>query len=198
MAKARIIERREIFIEAVVKVIAKVGIDKTTTRLIATEAGTSLASLHYCFESKETLYLEAYKHLLYSLSATCLTPYPGIGLGRGASTILRNMMNWYRTQPGYSQTQIEISFWAFRQDKIFYQRQYRELISGLEQTLHTAAAPKDDIKLVAGLARLIVAAIDGIVSQSLFYEDKPVRLEEMLEASAEALELYVDSHKIAC
>ncbi len=50
---------RQIILEAVVTCIEKYGIDKVTTRKIAQEAGTNLASINYYFRSKDELVNEA-------------------------------------------------------------------------------------------------------------------------------------------
>ncbi|MFN2150530.1 MAG: TetR/AcrR family transcriptional regulator [Anaerolineales bacterium] len=50
---------RQLIIEAVVTCIEKYGIDKITTRKIAEEAGTNIASINYYFRSKDDLITEA-------------------------------------------------------------------------------------------------------------------------------------------
>ena len=46
---------KQAFIEGTVRVVARDGLDKTTTKAIATEAGLSEAYIYRCFESKEAL-----------------------------------------------------------------------------------------------------------------------------------------------
>ncbi len=50
---------RRLILEAVVTCIEKYGIDKLTTRKIALEAGTNIASINYHFRSKDELLAEA-------------------------------------------------------------------------------------------------------------------------------------------
>ncbi len=50
---------RRLILEAVVACIEKYGIDKLTTRKIAVEAGTNIASINYHFRSKDELLAEA-------------------------------------------------------------------------------------------------------------------------------------------
>jgi TetR/AcrR family transcriptional regulator, regulator of cefoperazone and chloramphenicol sensitivity len=50
---------RNLILEAVVTCIEKYGIDKVTTRKIAVEAGTNIASINYYFRSKDQLIEEA-------------------------------------------------------------------------------------------------------------------------------------------
>ena len=51
---------KQAFIEGTVRVVAKDGLDKTTTKAIATEAGLSEAYIYRCFESKEALLCAAF------------------------------------------------------------------------------------------------------------------------------------------
>jgi AcrR family transcriptional regulator len=49
---------RQLILEAVVACIEKYGLDKLTTRKIAEEAGTNIASINYYFRSKDELVAE--------------------------------------------------------------------------------------------------------------------------------------------
>ena len=51
---------KQAFIEGTVRVVARDGLDKTTTKAIATEAGLSEAYIYRCFESKEALLCAAF------------------------------------------------------------------------------------------------------------------------------------------
>jgi AcrR family transcriptional regulator len=50
---------RQLILEAVVTCIEKYGVDKLTTRKIAEEAGTNIASINYYFRTKDALVNEA-------------------------------------------------------------------------------------------------------------------------------------------
>jgi AcrR family transcriptional regulator len=69
---------RKLIIEAVVTCIEKYGIDQLTTRKIAEEAGTNIASINYYFHSKEQLVDEALtmtiNHMMQDLMAVIETP----------------------------------------------------------------------------------------------------------------------------
>ncbi|WLQ44571.1 TetR/AcrR family transcriptional regulator [Streptomyces laculatispora] len=51
-------QRRRQLVEAAIRVMARDGVAKTTTRSVVAEAGVSLSVFHYCFDSKQEL-LEA-------------------------------------------------------------------------------------------------------------------------------------------
>lgn len=51
---------KQAFIESAVRVVARDGLDKTTTKAIATDAGLNEANIYRCFESKEDLLRAAF------------------------------------------------------------------------------------------------------------------------------------------
>jgi AcrR family transcriptional regulator len=64
---------KQLILEAVVTCIEKYGVDKITTRKIAEEAGTNIASINYHFRSKEDLVAETLsmtiKHMMEDVYA---------------------------------------------------------------------------------------------------------------------------------
>ena len=58
---------KQAFIEGTVRVVARDGLDKTTTKAIATEAGLSEAYIYRCFESKEALLCAPWKDRAFQL-----------------------------------------------------------------------------------------------------------------------------------
>ncbi|MFJ9944513.1 TetR/AcrR family transcriptional regulator [Streptomyces erythrochromogenes] len=55
MARMPSAERRRQLTEAAIRVMARDGVARATTRSICAEAGVSLSVFHYCFESKQAL-----------------------------------------------------------------------------------------------------------------------------------------------
>lgn len=55
MPRMPIAERRQQLVEAAIAVMTRDGVQRATTRAIASEAGTSLSVFHYCFDSKQEL-----------------------------------------------------------------------------------------------------------------------------------------------
>ncbi len=58
MARVPAIERRRQLVEAAFQVIGEEGFAAATTRRICAEAGAPVAAFHYCFASKEELFVE--------------------------------------------------------------------------------------------------------------------------------------------
>jgi AcrR family transcriptional regulator len=63
MARKSASDRREELIEAAIRVLIRDGVDAATTRAIAVEAGAPLATLHYCFNSRDELLDEAARRI---------------------------------------------------------------------------------------------------------------------------------------
>src|ERR1700716_3308777 len=72
MARVQAKVRREQLIDAAVRVAARDGVASTPPRAIATEAGASLASVHYCFESKQELLQEVLISIINELTGETL------------------------------------------------------------------------------------------------------------------------------
>lgn len=70
MARIPAAERRADLVAAAVRVIAAHGVDGATTRRIAEAANAPLATLHYCFATKEALFAAVFEYLAASI-ATC-------------------------------------------------------------------------------------------------------------------------------
>lgn len=69
MPRLDIETRRGQLIEAAVRIALRDGLDQTTIRRIAAEAGVSLGTVHYCFEGKDAL-LEAVVQYLFDREIT--------------------------------------------------------------------------------------------------------------------------------
>ena len=55
MPRLDIDTRRTQLIDAAIRIALRDGLDNTTVRRIATEAGVSLGTVHYCFDNKRAL-----------------------------------------------------------------------------------------------------------------------------------------------
>ena len=101
-------QRREDFVNAAVRVVATHGAAGSTTRLIADEADAPLASLHYCYDSKEAL-LDAVFEALARRPYEAVTPPTGAGLAGIASLVLNGALDWYVAHPDWARARLELS-----------------------------------------------------------------------------------------
>jgi len=166
MARLSADVRRQGFIEAAVRIIASHGMRGATTRRIAEEAGSPLATLHYCFHTKEQLFFAVFAYLAEVTSAE-VKDVP-VGLGRAARDWLVRAANWTIAHDDYARAQYELYFWALRQeggDSDLGARIYELFFNRVEKQLRAALQPQDDDALVVPLARILVGIVDGLVMQ---------------------------------
>jgi AcrR family transcriptional regulator len=163
-------ERRQAFIDAAIEVIAEHGVAGATTRRIAEAADAPLATLHYCFQTKENLMLAAFKaegeHF-----ADCIGADEANGLAEAAPTALRAAFAWFAEHPHFARSQMDMYMWAIRQtDPPDLARQaYDPFFEGIASYLRRSLIDGDDTTLVEPLARVISALLDGFVLQGFAY-----------------------------
>jgi AcrR family transcriptional regulator len=171
MARVPSAVRRQQFIDAAVQVIARDGVDGATTRRIAEEANAPLATLHYCFQTKENLLWAVFEQLaelaradIEALSA------PGQSASEIATLLLTENVRWAIDNPEVNRAQIEILLWAERNDVELAVRVYNMFIDAWKEFLGTATPPRADADLET-LTRVIIALIDGLSLQFITHRD---------------------------
>jgi AcrR family transcriptional regulator len=165
--------RRQQFVDAAVKVIARDGVDGATTRRIAEEAKAPLATLHYCFQTKENLLWTVFEQLAELVRAD-IAQVAAAGRSRSASELARQMVDegieWAIANPEANRTQIEIWLWAERNDLEFAVKLYDLFIDAWKDFLGAAKPPipGDELETVT---RVIVAILDGLCMQLITHGD---------------------------
>jgi AcrR family transcriptional regulator len=163
--------RRQQFIDASVKVIARDGVDGATTRRIAEEAKAPLATLHYCFQTKEKLLWAVFEQLAEFARADIAQVAAS---GRSASELARQMVDeaieWGIENPEANRTQIEIWLWAERNDLELAVKLYDMYIDAWKDFLGAAKPPIPDDELET-VTRVIVAILDGLGMQLITHGD---------------------------
>ncbi len=179
-------QRREDFVNAAVRVIAAHGASGATTRLIADQADAPLASLHYCYDSKEALFDAVFE-------ALARRPYEspdleeGVGLAVAASNVLTRAVDWYVEHPDWARARLELFFWAVHaEDGEVATRAYDLQSGSLNNFLHVACSARDDVEQVPHTTNLLVALVDGLLLQWLSREDEAA-LRDELTSAVEAL-----------
>jgi AcrR family transcriptional regulator len=195
MARVAAEQRREDFITAAVQIIAERGVQGATTRRIAERAQAPLASLHYCFHTKEELFLAIYEDMAASQLREGFHVREGSGLGRAAAGLLRQLQAWLQKDDTYAQAQLELFFWVRRQDSDLAKRVYQLYLDMFETLLRQGLRPDDDVNLVGVLARTIASLADGLIPQWLTYPD-PVMHDTTVDVIAESLERLAEAHRI--
>jgi AcrR family transcriptional regulator len=160
-------DRRSALMQAALRVIAARGVTGATTRAIVSEAGMSLASFHYAFESRDAMMRQL---IGFVVENETVAAFESLRYGSDIRTALRDGLQAFFevviSDPGHEQVMFELMQYSLRTPELTdlpgeQYTGYRAAVSGL---LETAAAdigvewlmPVDDV------ARLVVVLTDGI------------------------------------
>lgn len=195
MARVPTAERRLQFVRSAARVIAHDGLAAATTRRIAAEAEAPLASLHYCFRSKDELLQEVYYYLSRDY-AQALPPVAVAGAGLKAVVRAHARRVWERmlAEPHEQVTTFELLLRRFRVDAeeepralAMNRSMYEGWIKSTCELFENAAVDAGE-EVPANLelsARLFISGIDGISMQHLADPDteRSAALVDMLAES---------------
>ncbi|MFJ9180654.1 TetR/AcrR family transcriptional regulator [Streptomyces sp. NPDC102360] len=176
--------RREQLIEAAVRVIAREGADRATTRKIAEEAKAPLASLHYCFQNKENLLLAVFTQLSAEMPLE-VDPSEGesASLGQVLEQRLTRAMQWTVDNPVRMRAMIEVTLWAERYDPELSVSFYDGFFKSSEAVLRQAGATLSDEELHS-VVRVGMSIVDGLSLQMLTNGDTERALRDTATACA--------------
>lgn len=197
-------ERRTALIEAGLRLIARDGLAQATTRAIVAEAGMSLASFHYAFESRDA-FLDELIAVVVANEQQAVLPDPDGGANGGGDAdgdlraILEDGLLRYldhlASDPEHEQAMLELTQYALRSPErhplaVAQYRRYTELA---EQALATAAQRAGAAwrEPVAEAAGVLVAFTDGITLTWLVHRDDAAA-RAAARAAADALSRMAD------
>lgn len=176
MARMPSAERRRQLTEAAIRVMARDGVARATTRSIAAEAGVSLSVFHYCFDSKQ----ELVESVITTITDHSVTVVKEALRARATleETVRAGFQAYWdhvRAHPDEHMLTYELTQYALRRPGFehlarrqyeVYGATYAELIDELRQTM--------DFRLrvpVAVLARYLAAVTDGLTLNYLVLGD---------------------------
>lgn len=156
-------ERTEQLIEATITVLRTKGVDGVTTRAVAAEAGAPLASIHYTFGSLDDLVVAAFERLIDEVSRRITTDLDvRAGYGPCVVDVMQRVADLLEDER-YGVLLRDLNPTGDRRVEALEDRYYRlahDLVDAIAAARHREPAmPR------AQLARLIMAAIDGVVLQ---------------------------------
>jgi len=193
MAQVTVERRIDDFITATVRVIAEHGIAGATTRRIAAEAGAPLPSLHYCFRTKEDLFLAVFEYLAREWTRVATTRQVGNDLTETAIGLLRGTLGWCLEHSDFALAQFELYLWSVRHnestgkpDKIYgmFIEPFSAILAGAEPRLSEPDA--------RSLATVITTLLDGFVLQWAGNRSDP-NMEKAITLACECLQAWIVS-----
>jgi len=197
--------RRDLLVRAAFRVIADHGVEAATTRRISAEAGMSLASFHYAFDSRDELLAELVARgtsdELASVTAPLAPPETSDAVHAGDWTlpddigalIKAGLMSYLESvvaDPGREAAMITLAQYARRTEGLehFATRLYTRYYEIAQVSLEAAADAMGATWATDPeyLAPLVVAATDGLTLAYLNTGDREVA-ERIIDATVAAL-----------
>ncbi|MCX6522149.1 MAG: TetR family transcriptional regulator [Actinobacteria bacterium] len=163
MAYVSAAERQEQLIEATIAVLRRSGATGVTSRAIAAEAEAPLASIHYTFGSLDDLVVAAFERLIDEVAAR-ISDGLDVAAGYGPCIIaVMDRVAGLLDDERYGVLLSDLNPTGDRRVEALEERYYRlahDLVGAI-----AVARRKEPAVPRAQLARLIMAAIDGVVLQ---------------------------------
>ena len=163
MAYVSAADRREQLIEATIAVLRRSGAEGVTTRAVAAEAEAPLASIHYTFGSLDDLVVAAFERLIDEVGRRIAD---GLDVTAGYGPCIIDVMERVAgllDDERYGVLLRDLNPTGDRRVEALEERYYRlahDLVDAIaEGRRREPAVPR------AQLARLIMAAVDGVVLQ---------------------------------
>lgn len=159
-------DRRAQLIDAAITVLMRDGYEKASLRVIAAEAGASLAAVHVCFEDKDDLMSAA----MEAFSVRLTVPVSGRavlqrGIREAATKIMDGFWKAIVEDRNYAVAQFEVGLWSLRNTadskiiRLIYENYEHQIAEVLDKARRLSGdEPKLPIPL---LARGVVAIMDG-------------------------------------
>jgi AcrR family transcriptional regulator len=163
MARIAVDERRELLVEAAIRVMVRDGVAKATTRSIVAEAGMALAAFHYSFRSKQ----ELLENVIETITAHTLDLAVEVLGGQGdAEDKVRSALDTYwrhvLANPGEHRVTYELTQYALRHPGLatIARRQYEAYIAAASKLIESL-----DVSWKAPtpvVARYLISVMDGL------------------------------------
>ncbi|AKU15485.1 TetR/AcrR family transcriptional regulator [Luteipulveratus mongoliensis] len=189
MARMSADERRELLVEAAIRVMTRDGVAKATTRSIVAEADMQLGMFHYCFRSKQELLeqvIEAITGHSLERAGTLLQQRTTV------RDTLRAAMQMYwdhvLANPDEHQLTYELTQYALREPGFegLARKQYEFYLETLVDLLDSSAKELDAEFTIptAVLARYLITIIDGLTLNWIVLRDDKIP-EAVLDEAAD-------------
>ena len=183
-------EGRQAILDAVVRLIARGGFDALTYRSVAEQAGVTHGLVSYHFASREAMIHEALVRAANeAIFSSAIAPGEGEDIADFATSLARLVADDPEGQVFQHQLKLEASRRpAIADDVREMRRTYDDTV---QRALETFGLGRDE-----ALARLVLAALDGLVLQQLVVGD-PLLTDAAVERLHALLELARDHGLVA-
>ncbi|WP_158811009.1 TetR/AcrR family transcriptional regulator [Beijerinckia sp. L45] len=167
---AKSADTRAAIVRGALQALEAHGIANTTTRKIASEAGVRLATLHYHFDSKDTLLLAVLDALVAELTQILRAETQATEcLDDRIAGLVRAAWRYAEQTAAKQIVQFELTLYALRTRGATWlaERQYGDYVRVYGDLLASGAGVTLSAPRAQTLARFVLASIDGMILQSL-------------------------------
>ena len=192
--------RRDLLVQAALRVIARQGVAGATTRAIVAEAGMSLASFHYAFRSHDEMMHELIAHVVAGESTAVFAALdPDADIRTALRAGLGAFLDYVVADPGHELVMQELLQYALRtpglehraaEQYAAYQRAITELLVAGATAAHVVWTLP-----VAEVARLVVTVTDGVTLGYLADRDEAAARRVLDHAAAAIATLAGPAHE---
>ena len=167
MSRMAASDRRAELLEAAIRVMARDGVAKATTRAIVNEAGMTLGAFHYCFDSRAQLLERVTETLTERYVAEVRGLFaPHKDIRESVLDSLHAFWKGFEANPGEHQISYELTQYALRNSGFedVAGKQYEIFLRAFASLLELAAdnAGIEWTEPVPVLARYVLSVIDGL------------------------------------
>lgn len=196
MAHMPAAERRAELVAAAVRMIAAHGVEGATTRRIAQEANAPLATLHYCFSTKEVLFAAVFEYVTGQYREVLTDSDVDGDVETTARALLRGVMEWYLANPHFGPAIVELISWGQRQEGKQAEMVYKEAFGTIRPILEAGAAAAGqsvDANTIDELTYIMSTLSDGFALNWLVFTDRTAA-EQQIELNLGVLDAWMAAH----
>ncbi len=170
MVRISAVDRRDQLVEAAIRVMSREGLERTTTRRIADEAGAPQGAFHYAFRDKNELLTAVVGAVTLEVEKVLRDAVdPALGLAAAIEDGLRGYWAHAVADDGLRLMQYELTIFCRRTEGFEWlaEWQYARYASAALEVFDAAATFETralDISMT-DLTNFLVAAMDGLVIQ---------------------------------
>ncbi|MCJ7993859.1 TetR/AcrR family transcriptional regulator [Rhizobium cremeum] len=177
------IETRARIIRGAIEAVESEGMESLTTRKIAARAGVQLATLHYYFDSKESLMLAVLEDLVTDMGTRYTSSVNSTDMDDRIAQLIRLIWRYIGENPNREISQIELTIYALRTQgsEWLAAKQYNTYIDFYSQFIfRNSDIPEPERTRIANaVTRFMLIGIDGLILQNFALGDTAVAAESV-------------------
>jgi AcrR family transcriptional regulator len=185
-------ERKSRIMEAALELIARKGLNRTSSNEIAEKAGVSIGTFYSYFENKKTLFLEILKDHLdnFITGIYTLQPDDAIPLKENIKSHIHKTFTVFNLHPSFHKEALVIKFTDPDVKKLFDEVEQKQLI--LISTLLIPYCKNRNPRDLQEVSKVIHSTVESVAHYVKFL-DLPMNKDRLIDELTEMIYHYVNS-----